>query len=374
MKLKFIAIPAVIILLAHGSAEASTQDATVARLAQVINQARITRGLAPYFLNTKLSFAAQSHSDDLSRNGLLLGHIGSDGSTPLGRIDRAGYVRAGGWGGEIWAWADSPESALNRYWQDKEHADMVFNPILREFGIGVTPLQYGYVMVVDFGASPNVLPVFINGGSGVTQDPVVILTLTNEDAIPLGDGPFRVGRATSIIVSSRSDFSDAHPIPFSSKVLFRLSARLGQHSVYVRFIDAQGRASLTTASIELQGSVTPGPQSTSARGQAPTPTANTAVPIDRSSRHSLLLEAAAGTGPTATGQALMESPEPAGPSILQTEDTPAPKLDIGMQTAAMSTTATPSIAIEPLSQIVTLVIILFASSLLLSLRAHIRRH
>jgi hypothetical protein len=372
--LNSIVIPAVIILLTSVPVQASGEDATVTRLAWVINQARITRGLAPYSLNTKLSFASRSHSDDLARNGLSLGHIGSDGSTPLERIDRAGYVRAGGWGGEIWAWADSPETALNKYWQDKEHADMVFNPILREFGVGVTPLQHGYIMVVDFGASPNVLPVFINGGSDVTEDPAVMLTLANEDAIPFGEGPFRIGRATSVIISTRSDFSNAHPIPFSSSVPFRLSDRPGLQSVYVRFIDAQGRASVTTASIELQGPITSTPRPTSARGQAPNPTATTAASIDRSSRQNLLQETASVPGPTVTGQALMgQNAEPTGSSILPERETPSPILDLATQSVETSPTAVPSTAIESLSQIVTLVIILFALSLLLSLRVHFRR-
>ncbi len=254
---------------------ASAQDDVATRLARLINQVRLARGLAPYALNAKLALAAQGHSDDIKRSGTHIGHTGSDGSTPLQRIDRAGYVRAGGWGGEIWAWAQSPEQAYYALWQDDAHLGMIFHPVLREMGIGITSAPRGYIMVVDFGASPNVLPVFINDGANATRARNVTLTLTNEDAIPFGDGSSRMGRAVNIQVSARRDFADAPVQSHSTKISFTLPNAAGAQTVFVKSIDAKGRTAVNSATINLILVMTPTPTATGTRASALTQTPTT---------------------------------------------------------------------------------------------------
>lgn len=231
-------------------------------VARIINQARLARGMPPYAFNAQLAQAAQLHSDDLGRAGASmarLGHAGSDGSTPLDRIERSGYHTAGSWAGEIWANAPSPQYAFDRYWQDPSHINMILHPVMREFGIGVTLSAYGYVMVVDFGAQPNVLPVFINDGAVVAHDPRIKLTLTNEDAIPTGDGPTRLGRAISVQIAFEPGFSGAPRQPYSSQISLTLPPAAGKHTVYVKYADAQGRSAVSSATIQLVAALSPTP-------------------------------------------------------------------------------------------------------------------
>ncbi len=84
---------------------AEAQSSGAGRVLTLINQARAGAGLAPLAMNSQLTAAAQGHADDMARNGVGIGHGGSDGSTPTTRILRAGYP-AYSWGpevGENWA-------------------------------------------------------------------------------------------------------------------------------------------------------------------------------------------------------------------------------------------------------------------------------
>lgn len=375
---RWLALAAFLLIILSPS-KTLAQDTVRARLMRIVNRSRVARGLAPYALNDKLSKAAQSHSDDLAQHGISLGHSGSDGSTALQRIDGSGYVRAGGWGGEIWAWADSPESALTEYWQDALHLDMIYNSLLREFGIGVTPVHFGYVMVVDFGSSPNVLPVFINDGATLTRDPKVELTLTNEDAIPFGDGLSRMGRAVTVQVSGRSDLADAALQPYSPKIPRELAHNPGPQVVYVKFIDAQGRSAITAAQIDLALVAAPAALSTPTRTRSSTPTTippktrtPTPVPTDtpKPGPHlmptaipSLSTTTTAMLSPTATSEAVrMGLMEESFLPTLMPDQFPPLALSPG------TTTVGPALPNHALPLFVTVVIIMLILSLLLAWR------
>lgn len=67
---------------------ASRFDPLVAQ--KLVNDYREKKGLRPVQLNARLSAAAYSHSDDLSKHDRI-SHYGSDGTDPWARVTRAGY-------------------------------------------------------------------------------------------------------------------------------------------------------------------------------------------------------------------------------------------------------------------------------------------
>ncbi|HAB36558.1 MAG: CAP domain-containing protein [Tateyamaria sp.] len=60
------------------------------RMLDAVNSFRMNEGIAPLNLNPQLSAAAASHSRDMSDQNRPW-HFGSDGSSPIVRIARAGY-------------------------------------------------------------------------------------------------------------------------------------------------------------------------------------------------------------------------------------------------------------------------------------------
>lgn len=253
----------------------------------LINQARANAGLAPLAVNSQLTAAAQAHAEDMSRNGVSIGHIGSDGSTPQQRMSRAGY-RPYSWGpfvGENWAAYRSVDDSISAWLNDPSHRRNILRPEFREIGIGVAPSPSGApVLVTDFGSQPNVLPVFVNGaGASIT------LTLTNEDAAPEGDGADVIGRAVRVEVSAEPQFSSAWQMTFASSIPYSSVDGKPVTVVYVRFFDARGRSTVSMASAGPQqvapavvSTVTvegmPDPTAGSTRGAAPTRKPTTARP------------------------------------------------------------------------------------------------
>ncbi|TKA95666.1 CAP domain-containing protein [Cereibacter changlensis] len=69
----------------------TTDEAAVAyRLLDSVNSLRQARGAAPLEMNAELRAAAATHSRDMSVQNRPW-HFGSDGSSPLVRVQRAGY-------------------------------------------------------------------------------------------------------------------------------------------------------------------------------------------------------------------------------------------------------------------------------------------
>ncbi len=226
------------------------QSDAAADLAQRINRERLARGLAPFALNPKLTAAAQGHADDLARHRNF-GHIGSDGSTASDRIARAGYGKYS-WGyriGENWAHFRNVADAMALWMESTAHRNNILHPLMREMGIGVAPVSGGMVVyVVNFGAQPNVLPIFINDGATETATPHVKLTLTSEEVIPNGEND-SIGRPVQVQIANTPDFAGATWQPFASKISWTLAANQGVQTVYVKYRDAKGRTALASASI-----------------------------------------------------------------------------------------------------------------------------
>lgn len=261
----FAGIAALVGSLGPAAAQAQSID-SIADLAARINRERTTRGMIPYALSASLSTAAQAHADDISRTGVN-SHTGSDGSDVRERVARAGYG-AYSWGrrvGENWAWYADAGTAMNMWMNSEPHNHNILHPVYREFGIGIAPGKPGtFIFVVDFGAQPNVLPIFIQTDERDGSPFHVSLVLSNETYASGGDGANTIGLATQIEISSSSDFSGAQWQTFAPRFDWTLSN--GSRSVFVRYRDARGRVVTSSDSISLGASVlasVPKPNATS---------------------------------------------------------------------------------------------------------------
>lgn len=244
-------------LTAHAQSSDMASD-----LAARLNRERITRGLAPLALNAKLTAAAQAHAEDIARNGRTRnaqeGHVGSDGATVFDRVARTGYG-AYSWGrrlGENWAWYRSAAEAMAMWMDSPSHRANILHPLFREMGIGVAPHPTsGFVYVIDFGAQPNVLPIFINDGVAETKSLSVKITLTSEEVSPNGDGD-SIGRPIQVMISNASDFAGAQWQPFAQTINWTLAPNGETKTVYVKYRDAKGRTATASNSIAIGAATT----------------------------------------------------------------------------------------------------------------------
>lgn len=260
-------------------APTGAQEGPAARFYALVTKARLDNGLAPYGWSSLLAAAAQRHADDLAAHGLA-SHTGSDGSTPAQRILQAGYVAWGNGtvvGENFWTGFGSPEDALNWFLNDPPHRANILSERYREIGIGVARDSEGRVYyVLDFGARPNVLPVFINDGAETTDSPQVAVRLTNEDASPQGEGSAYMGRAVEVRLSNTPDFTGAVWQMWEPLIPWTIPAEPGEHWVYVQFRDAAGRTAGSADSILLVPG--PGTPTVPATASLPSPTP-TATPV-----------------------------------------------------------------------------------------------
>jgi uncharacterized protein YkwD len=223
----------------------------------VVNQARGAEGLPPYGHSALLSQAAQRHADDLASNQLA-SHTGSDGSTSKQRIAESGYAAWTWSGGELitgenfWTGFGTVGDAMAFFAGDPPHRKNLLNSAHREMGIGVAQDVDGRnYYVLDFGARPNVLPVFINDGAATTENPQVAIRLTNEDARPDGDGSISMGQAIEVRIANGSELGDAPWQPWEPLIPWSLGLEEGEQMVIVEFRDAAGRTAASTDSIVL---------------------------------------------------------------------------------------------------------------------------
>ncbi len=235
-----------------------------------VNGARLDNGLPPYGWSDLLAAAARRPARDLAVHRMA-SHTGSDGSTPRQRIAEAGYAAWGNGavvGENFWTGYGDIQDALEWFMGDPPHRENILSSRYREIGIGVATDSEGQVYyVLDFGARPNVLPVFINDGAPTTESPQVAIRLTNEEAYPQGEGGAYMGRAIEVRLSNTPDFSGATWQPWAPLVPWTLPAEPGEQWVYVQFRDGAGRTAGSADSILL---VLP--------GVSPVPSAPTGTP------------------------------------------------------------------------------------------------
>ncbi len=240
--------------LAGLSRPATSQDSPAAEFYQLVNRARLGLGLSPFGSSTLLTQAAQRHADDIARRGVAT-HEGSDGSDYRRRIRDAGY-RAWNDGllvdEAVWLGLGGPAEALNWFYGNPEEWARFTDPRYREIGVGYAEDSQGvHYLVVTFGARPGVLPIFINDGASVTDSPVVAVRLTNEEAVPLGEGSW-IGKAIEVQLSHTPDFNDVPWQPWEPLLPWALSGtEPGDYAVYVQFRDGANRTAVAEATIRL---------------------------------------------------------------------------------------------------------------------------
>jgi uncharacterized protein YkwD len=294
----FSACVALIALLTAGrslglgiEAQESEPAATWLRL---VNDLRLDEGLNPYSQSRLLTDAARRHADDLAAHGLADAdevHLGSDGTHEQERIQEAGYAAWTRDDGRltvdenVWSGTGTPEDALDFFLRDQVHRDNLLSDAYREIGIGVATDDDGRShYVLDFGARPNVLPIFINDGAASTDNREIAIRLTNEQVRPEGEGATLMGEAIEIRISNDPAFEELSWQPWAPLVSWTLPDTAGEHTVYVQFRDAAGRTAATADGIFLDTgtpatptpvSPTPTPEPT----DTPPPPSPTPAPI-----------------------------------------------------------------------------------------------
>ena len=137
------------------------------------------------------------------------------------------------------------------------HRANILHQLYREMGIGVAPNSSDtFVYVIDFGAQPNVLPIFINDGATETKSLDVKITLTSEEVTPNGDGD-NIGRPVQMMISNASELAGAQWQPFAPTINWTLAPNGGTKTVYVKYRDAKGRTATASASIVFGTATTP---------------------------------------------------------------------------------------------------------------------
>jgi uncharacterized protein YkwD len=124
----------------------------------LINLDRLSRGIHPLIWDAQLADVARAHATDMMNAGFI-GHTGSDGSTPLERMRRAG-VRVN-WGGEnVWTYHgriphEGPPT-MHKAMMDEPHEPGLWNhianillPTYRRVGIGVIVDSRGVQYLVE---------------------------------------------------------------------------------------------------------------------------------------------------------------------------------------------------------------------------------
>ncbi len=262
--------------LVESSVEAQAEH-PAAELLELVNGVRLGEGLDPYRHSRLLSDAAQRHADDLAANGFADPndvHLGSDGTKEEARIEEAGYAA---WtqngrlavGENVWAGQGVPENVLASLLEDPLGRDNLLSDTYREIGIGYAKDGDGRsYYVLDFGARPNVLPIFINDGGSSTENPEVAVRLTNERVHPEGRGTAFMGEAIEIRISNEPAFEGLAWQPWAPLVPWVVPDSVGQHTVYVEFRDAAGRTTAAAESIFLDHGT---PTTRTAPESTPTP-------------------------------------------------------------------------------------------------------
>lgn len=240
-------------LFLAGGIAAQEQDPLQVLLA-LLNQARLDQGLPPYELSEQLSSSAQRHADDMAAHDLD-SSTGSDGSTIRQRTAEAGYVAwdSGRMVAEsFWVGSGSAQAALEWLLTDPVQQENILGSSFREIGIGYAVAGGGNAcFVLDLGARPNVLPVFIDDDAETAESPVVAIHLTNEEAYPQGEGTLQMGRALEVRISNTPNFDASPWQTWEPLVAWTLAPEPGEQTVYVQFRDGAGRQAAATDSIVL---------------------------------------------------------------------------------------------------------------------------
>jgi uncharacterized protein YkwD len=155
MKLKIVAIFSMGTIFATGlgivAGSAARADDVATAIYSGVSQLRQACGMLGD--DPRLTLAAQRHADDMARNGVGGGHIGSDGSSPRVRIADAGYTRPG-YTGEIIYWGTgtlaNPRAALDWWMASPPHQATILNCAFTAVGFATAWDGNKMIAVGDF--------------------------------------------------------------------------------------------------------------------------------------------------------------------------------------------------------------------------------
>ncbi len=122
---------------------AANQDQVSFRLLDSVNSLRAAKSLGPLSFNAQLNAAAATHSRDMSVQNRPW-HFGSDGSSPLVRVQRSGYT--GRLLGELISETYETElKTLGTWMQDPAQRTVILDPNAREIGFSWYQEQTGKI-------------------------------------------------------------------------------------------------------------------------------------------------------------------------------------------------------------------------------------
>ena len=131
----------------------------------LVNRERAGHGEGALAPNTRLTQAAQAHSDDMA-SGDYFDHVSPGGATPLSRMRACGYIYSSRLGFEVgeniaWGtlWLATPRAIVAAWMNSPEHRANILNAHYRDTAIGVAPRpveslahgQAGAIYTQDFG-------------------------------------------------------------------------------------------------------------------------------------------------------------------------------------------------------------------------------
>jgi uncharacterized protein YkwD len=109
-------------------------------LLAAVNAARRAAGRPPLAADPRLDAAAQAHADDMLARSYYA-HVGADGSTPLSRVQAAGFAAASV-AENIAARHLSADAAMAGWMASSEHRRNILNPTLTSLGAGIAVGAY----------------------------------------------------------------------------------------------------------------------------------------------------------------------------------------------------------------------------------------
>ena len=142
----------------HTHAASPTMTEAVPEAAEVLrlmNNLRAANGCGPLTFSPQLTAAALRQSTDLPKMGDTLSHVGTDGSTFATRIEQAGYTHFTLAAENIAAGYETPQAAMDGWYNSPLHRANMLNCQLKEVGIGYVYTDQGdfnYYWTADFGS------------------------------------------------------------------------------------------------------------------------------------------------------------------------------------------------------------------------------
>ncbi|MBN2205074.1 MAG: CAP domain-containing protein, partial [Thermoleophilia bacterium] len=130
----------------EASAETLTAADAEARVIELVNKERTSRGLAPVRLHEDLLDAARAHSSEMAWRGVLT-HLSADGSTVTERLIEYGYTQSGYsyWKvgedigcGDAETLFGTPEGIVLLWMDSVAHRAVILEPAFRDVGVGVS--------------------------------------------------------------------------------------------------------------------------------------------------------------------------------------------------------------------------------------------